>query len=114
PLSGSGGRRDARLRTAKRTAWTPAVSKESVAGIGWEQPTWGRMERDEVEHSARHIELTPTCLLVIHARTQRLCLIDSQHLVAFSCKRRGFCPSCGARRVRRCFSVGHSYGGRMA
>ena len=22
----------------------------------------------------------------------------SEHLVAFSCKRRGFCPSCGARR----------------
>jgi hypothetical protein len=21
------------------------------------------------------------------------------HLVAFSCKRRGFCPSCGARRM---------------
>jgi hypothetical protein len=21
-----------------------------------------------------------------------------EHLVAFSCKRRGFCPSCGARR----------------
>jgi len=23
----------------------------------------------------------------------------SEHLVAFSCKRRGFCPSCGARRM---------------
>jgi ribosomal protein S27E len=22
-----------------------------------------------------------------------------EHLVAFSCKRRGFCPSCGARRM---------------
>ncbi len=24
----------------------------------------------------------------------------AEHLVAFSCKRRGFCPSCGARRLR--------------
>lgn len=24
---------------------------------------------------------------------------DTEHLVAFSCKRRGFCPSCGARRM---------------
>lgn len=23
----------------------------------------------------------------------------AEHLVAFSCKRRGFCPSCGARRM---------------
>ena len=23
----------------------------------------------------------------------------NEHLVAFSCKRRGFCPSCGARRM---------------
>ncbi len=24
---------------------------------------------------------------------------NAEHLVAFSCKRRGFCPSCGARRM---------------
>jgi hypothetical protein len=34
----------------------------------------------------------------------------AEHLVAFSCKRRGFCPSCGAgrgawRRVPRCWSM---------
>ena len=31
----------------------------------------------------------------------RLCCGDCGHdkLVAFSCKRRGFCPSCGARRM---------------
>jgi hypothetical protein len=23
----------------------------------------------------------------------------AEHLVAFSCKKRGFCPSCGARRM---------------
>ncbi|WP_407244113.1 transposase zinc-binding domain-containing protein [Klebsiella michiganensis] len=26
-------------------------------------------------------------------------LAHAEHLVAFSCKRRGFCPSCGARRM---------------
>jgi hypothetical protein len=31
----------------------------------------------------------------------RLCCEScrAEHLVAFSCKRRGFCPSCGARRM---------------
>jgi ribosomal protein S27E len=31
----------------------------------------------------------------------RVCCEDCKHerLVAFSCKRRGFCPSCGARRM---------------
>jgi len=33
------------------------------------------------------------------ARPVRSC--HAEHLVAFSCKRRGFCPSCGARRMAK-------------
>lgn len=29
----------------------------------------------------------------------------AEHLVAFSCKRRGFCPSCGARRMAECAAL---------
>ncbi|GMQ75831.1 MAG: hypothetical protein BMS9Abin01_1091 [Gammaproteobacteria bacterium] len=37
----------------------------------------------------------------LHAPSPRVCCetCHAEHLVAFSCKRRGFCPSCGARRV---------------
>ncbi len=29
----------------------------------------------------------------------------AEHLVAFNCKRRGFCPSCGARRMAECAAL---------
>jgi ribosomal protein S27E len=29
----------------------------------------------------------------------------AEHLVAFSCKRGGFCPSCGARRMTGCAAL---------
>jgi hypothetical protein len=29
----------------------------------------------------------------------------AEHLVAFSCKKRGFCPSCGARRMVECAAL---------
>ena len=41
----------------------------------------------------------------VQIRSRRICLrvrcdtCHAEHLVAFSCKRRGFCPSCGARRM---------------
>ena len=41
-----------------------------------------------------------------------------EHLVAFSCKRRGFCPNCGARRrqprARHCWSTRPSPSSRCA
>lgn len=37
----------------------------------------------------------------------RVCCEDCKHerLVAFSCKRRGFCPSCGARPMAECAAL---------
>ena len=38
----------------------------------------------------------PSCLLFLRVRCESC---HHEKLVAFSCKRRGFCPSCGARRM---------------
>ena len=40
------------------------------------------------------------CGILAHGFLRAKCeACSSEHLVAFSCKRRGFCPSCGVRRM---------------
>ncbi len=40
------------------------------------------------------------CGILAHGILRMRCeTCHAEHLVAFSCKRRGFCPSCGARRM---------------
>ena len=48
----------------------------------------------------REFEAYLKCGLLGHGFLRVRCeSCHAEHLVAFSCKRRGFCPSCGARRM---------------
>ena len=62
----------------------------------------------EIERSGGHLprfvgqefEDYVRCGLLEHGFLRPICDgCRHEHLVAFSCKRRGFCPSCGARRI---------------
>jgi len=63
---------------------------DCMAGQGWPLPGYVQREFEDylkcgrLEHG------------FLRVRCDRC---HAEHLVAFSCKRRGFCPSCGARRM---------------
>ena len=52
------------------------------------------------EYVERELEDYLKCGRLEHGFLRVRCVsCHAEHLVAFSCKRRGFCPSCGARRM---------------
>ena len=66
-------------------------------------------ERTLPVHVQREFEDYLKCGRLEHGFLRVRCAdCHAERLVAFSCKRRGFCPSCGARRMaggRRCWST---------
>ena len=58
------------------------------------------MAQQQLPEEAPEFDDYLKCGLLEHGFLRVKCDACSQeHLVAFSCKRRGFCPSCGARRM---------------
>ena len=54
------------------------------------------------EYVQREFEAYLRCGRLEHGFLRVRCeTCHAEHLVAFSCKRRGFCPSCGARRMAK-------------
>jgi len=64
--------------------------------MGWGVPSW--VERDFRDHASRGARLR--CGILAHGFARVRCT-DCGHdrLLAFSCKARGACPSCGAKRM---------------
>ena len=55
---------------------------------------------DLPEYAEREFEAYLKCGRLEHGFLRVRCdSCRAEHLVAFSCKKRGFCPSCGARRM---------------
>jgi len=93
----SGFRRFSLLAPSARENATLSVGIEALPGV---QAAVGRGRQDTAGLCATGIRRLPE---VREARIRfsrvRCETCHEERLVAFSCKRRGFCPSCGARRM---------------
>ena len=80
---------------------TPRLASSSCAAAASFSGSAGRLVTEHLNHASMRASTVREC----DAHERRGCVLHrsarSRHekLVAFSCKRRGFCPSCGARRM---------------
>jgi ribosomal protein S27E len=79
-----------------------ALNLGTVWGERWRMVSeaWRWQERPLPDYVQREFEDYLRCGRLEHGFLRVRCdTCHVEHLVAFSCKRRGFCPSCGARRM---------------
>jgi hypothetical protein len=79
-----------------------ALNLGTVWGERWRMVSeaWRWQERPLPDYVQREFEDYLRCGRLEHGFLRVRCdTCQVEHLVAFSCKRRGFCPSCGARRM---------------
>ena len=75
-----------------------------VRGRPWVQSTvtldYALADESIAPHIVSEFERYERCGILEHGFVRLFCKVcDAERVVSFSCKGRGFCPSCGARRA---------------
>ncbi len=78
----------------------PAFTSLSRTTTPCSRPIWPHRVRPCLGMSSENFENYLKCGRLEHGFLRVRCdSCHAEYLVAFSCRRRGFCPSCGARRI---------------